>query len=78
MRNFHLLLAAATLFSGSAFAADTSPSPLAAGKPAGLRMAQEDDTVFYIIGLGAAAAGVALLASDNGHNNSPNTTPSTQ
>jgi hypothetical protein len=78
MRNFQLLLAVAALVSGSAFAADTSSSPLAPGKPAGLRTAQQDDTPFYIIGLGAIAVGVAVLASDNGHNNTPNTTPSTQ
>ncbi len=80
MRNFCAILAAAALLGGSAFAADTT-STLAPGKPAGLRTAQDrdDNTVFYVVGLGAIAAGIAVLASDN-HNGStpPNTTPSTQ
>jgi hypothetical protein len=53
---------------------------LAPGKPAGLRTAQEDNNTFvYILGLGVVAAGIALVASDNGNNNNPpTTTPSTQ
>jgi hypothetical protein len=82
MRNFCVLLSAAALLSGSALAANSGPSPLAPGKPAGLRTAQDrDDTIVYIVGLGAIAAGVALIASDNGNGNSrspPATTPSTQ
>jgi hypothetical protein len=82
MRKFCVLLSAAALLSGSAFAADTAPSSLAPGKPAGLRTAQDgDNTIFYIVGLGAIAAGIALIASDSGNGNSrnpPSTTPSTQ
>jgi hypothetical protein len=81
MRNFYAILTAAALLSGSAMAAGTDAS-LAPGKPAGLRTAQErDNTFIYIVGLGAVAAGIALVASDsdNGHNNNPpTTTPSTQ
>lgn len=82
MRNLCALLAAAALLSGSALAADSNSS-LAPGKPAGLRTAQDDgdNTVIYIVGLGALAAGIALIASDNGSNkttNPPATTPSTQ
>jgi hypothetical protein len=79
MRTFYALLTAAALLSGTAMAAGTD-SALAPGKPAGLRTAQEgDNTIFYIVGLGAVAAGIALIASDNGHtNNPPTTTPSTQ
>ena len=80
MRNFYALLTAAALLSSSALAASTDTS-LAPGKPAGLRTAQDsDNTIFYIVGLGAIAAGVALVASDSGNNNNtpPRTTPSTQ
>lgn len=80
MRNFYALLTAAALLSSSALAASTD-APLAPGKPAGVRAAQDgDNTVFVIIGLGAVAAGIALIASDNGnnHSNPPSTTPSTQ
>jgi hypothetical protein len=43
--------------------------PLAPGKPAGVAKAQADDdnTVLYVIGVGAIVAGVALLASDHHH-----------
>jgi hypothetical protein len=83
MRKFCVLLSAAALLSGSAFAADTGSSALAPGKPAGMRAAQDrDNTIVYIVGLGAIAAGVALIASgssDNGKSsNPPATTPSTQ
>ena len=80
MRNFCALLAAAALLSGSALAADINTS-LAPGKPAGLRTAQDDgdNTIFYIVGVGALAAGIALLASDNSSNKGATaTTPSTQ
>jgi hypothetical protein len=80
MRNFCVLLAAVALISGSAFAADSNTS-LAPGKPAGLRTAQDDgdNTIFYIVGVGALAVGIALLASDNHKgNSSPATTPTTQ
>jgi len=80
MRNFYAILTAAALLSDSAMAAGTDASlPAPPGKPAGLRPAQEaDNTIFYIVGLGAVAAGVALIASDSGNNNPPTTTPSTQ
>jgi hypothetical protein len=72
------MLTIAALLSGSAMAAG-SDATLAPGKPAGLRTAQEgDNTIFYIVGLGAVAAGIALVASDSGHSNPPTTTPSTQ
>jgi hypothetical protein len=85
MRNLLILLSAAALLSGSALAVEPGPSPLAAGKPAGLRTAQDrdDNTIFYIVGLGAVAAGIALIASGNSDNSGnrstpPNTAPSTQ
>jgi hypothetical protein len=78
MRNFYAILTAAALLSGSALAAGTDTS-LAPGKPAGLRTAQEgDNTIFYVVGLGAIAAGIALVASDSSNSSSSTTTPSTQ
>jgi hypothetical protein len=42
---------------------------LAPGKPAGVAKAQDadDNTVLYVLGVGAIVAGVALLASDHHH-----------
>lgn len=69
-----LLLAA----SGAAFAAD-SAAPLPAGKPAGVQKAQEESNVLVLgIGVAAVAAGIALVASDDGDGPSAiNTTPVT-
>jgi hypothetical protein len=55
------------LFATQALAAESAP--LAPGKPAGVAKAQADDdnTVLYVIGVGAIVAGVALLASDHHH-----------
>ncbi|HWY60562.1 MAG TPA: hypothetical protein VNW15_01545 [Rhizomicrobium sp.] len=66
MKTIYAVIAAASLLATTAMAAP----PLAPGKPAGLRQAQDaddDNTVLYIIGIGAVAAGIALLASDNGN-----------
>jgi hypothetical protein len=76
MRNFIAAIAAASLLTTSAIAA----APLAPGKPAGLKKAQDadDNTVLYIIGIGAVAAGIAILASDSNDNNGGSTvTPPT-
>jgi hypothetical protein len=75
MRNFIAALAAASLLTTSAIAA----APLAPGKPAGLKKAQDadDNTILYIIGIGAVAAGIAILASDSNDNNGSTTTPPT-
>ena len=84
MRNFGAIIMAAALLTVTAAqaASDSSSTSLAAGKPAGLLQAQRDndDALFYIIGAGAIAAGVALLVSDsdNGHGSTPNSAPTTQ
>lgn len=69
-----LLLAA----SGAAFAAD-SAAPLPAGKPAGVKKAQEESNILVLgIGVAAVAAGIALVASDGDDTAPvPNTTPVT-
>ena len=66
MRNFVAAIAAATLIASSALAA-TDSGPLAAGKPAGVKHAQDanDNTVWYIVGFGVVAAGIAIVASGN-------------
>jgi hypothetical protein len=64
-KEFCAAVAAFALFATQALAA----GPLAPGKPAGVAKAQADDdnTVLYVIGVGAIVAGVALLASDHHH-----------
>lgn len=63
MRNFVAATVAATLIASSALAA-TDVSPLPAGKPAGVKKAQEEDnTVWWVVGVGFVAAGIGLLAS---------------
>jgi hypothetical protein len=66
MRNFVAATVAATLIASSALAA-TDSGPLAAGKPTGVKQAQDfnDNTVWYIVGFGVVAAGIAIVASGN-------------
>lgn len=62
-----LPVAAAFLIVNSAFAANVGP--LSAGKPAGVRKAQDGDVSHLVyIGLVAAGIGIALAVSDNGRN----------
>jgi hypothetical protein len=80
-----IALAAATLLAGQAVAAGTAP--LAPGKPAGIKKAQDSDPnlPWYLVGGAAVIAGIAILASDNGSNaaaaaappTTTSTTPST-
>ena len=62
--------------SGTAIGAEPA-APLPAGKPAGVKKAQEE-TNFVILGVGVAAvaAGIALVASD-GDDSPPVTAPAT-
>lgn len=51
--------------SGAAFAAE-SAAPLPAGKPAGVKKAQENTNILVLgVGVAAVAAGIALVASDS-------------
>jgi hypothetical protein len=62
MRTFVAASLAAVLIATNAFAMPTSPLP--AGQPAGVKNAQmEDNTVWWVVGLGVVAAGIALVAS---------------
>jgi len=53
--------------------------PLPAGKPAGIKSAQDDGHTFlYVVGVGAIIAGIVILASNNGNGHiTPGTPPST-
>ena len=67
MRTFVAATVVATMIATSALAAVTA-SPLPPGKPAGVKKAQDaDNTVWWVVGLGAVAAGVGLVASGNGN-----------
>lgn len=64
--------------SGAAIAAETA-APLPAGKPAGVKKAQEKGNILVLgIGVAAVAAGIALVASDDGDGpTTVTTTPTT-
>ena len=68
-------LVAASLVATHAFAAD---APLPAGKPAGVKAAQErDNTLMYLFGGGIIAAGAILLSTgDSNSSLTPGTVPS--
>ena len=65
MRTFGAAILAASLLVTNAFAADT----LTAGKPAGVKKAQEansNNMLLIIGGIGLAGVGIGLAASSNG------------
>jgi hypothetical protein len=64
MRIFGATILAASLLVTNAFAADT----LTAGKPAGVKKAQENNSNMLLIigGIGLAGVGIGLAASGNG------------
>ncbi|OAI42799.1 hypothetical protein AYO42_06475 [Rhizomicrobium sp. SCGC AG-212-E05] len=64
--------------SGTALAQPQPSSPLPAGQPAGLKQAQRgDNTLALILGVGAIAGGIALVAANNGSDNNPVTSTTT-
>jgi hypothetical protein len=73
MRTIVAALLATTLSASAALALpDTGPLP--AGKPAGVRQAQEDGhTMLFIAGAALVGIGVALAVSNNGNNTTPST-----
>jgi hypothetical protein len=76
MRLFIAATVAATLFATNLLAAE-AVAPLPAGKPAGVQKAQDaDNTVWWIVGLGAVAAGIAIVASGNSSTSATSTTTS--
>lgn len=71
MRSLGAAIAATSLVVSSAFAATVTntSAPLAAGKPAGVKQAQErGDAFWWIAGVGVVGLGIALVASGNGNN----------
>jgi hypothetical protein len=70
-------IGAALLISTSVFAADVG-GPLPAGRPAGVQKAQDtDNTLWWVIGAGAIAAGIALVASGSNNGSGGSTTVTT-
>ena len=79
MRTIGSALLAATLIVSSAFAATDTVGPLAPGKPAGVKKAQDVDTamLLWIAAGGLVVGGIALAVSNNNDNNTPVVTPPT-
>lgn len=79
MRKFAAIALASALVTSSAFAAGSQDSsPLAAGKPAGVKNAQLTGNGFLLIaGLAVVAGGIALVVSSGSGNNVAVTTSST-
>jgi len=75
MRIFGAAILAASLLVTNAFAETSLP----AGKPAGVKKAQEDNrnTIMIISGIGLAGLGIGLAASSNGGGPTTFTTPAT-
>jgi hypothetical protein len=74
MRIFGAAILAASLLVTNAFAAET----LSAGKPAGVKKAQENNNAILIIGgVGLAGLGIGLAASSNGGGPTTFTSPTT-
>ena len=68
MRIIGAAILASSLVISSAFAATNAASPLAPGKPAGVKKAQAaDNTMLIVLGLGVVAGGIALVASGGGN-----------
>jgi hypothetical protein len=74
MRIFGAAILAASLLVTNAFAATS----LTAGKPAGVKKAQENNNTILIVGgVGLAGLGIALAASSNGGGPTTFTSPAT-
>ena len=75
MRIFGAAILAASLLATNAFAATT----LTAGKPAGVKKAQMENsnTILIIGGIGLAGVGIGLAASSNGGGPTTFTSPAT-
>ena len=78
MRTIGAAIVASSLIVSSAFAATDTAAPLAPGKPAGVKQAQEtNNTLLMVLGLGVVAGGIALVASGNGNGSVTTTTTGT-
>ena len=71
MRTAIVVTVALMLAVGSTIA-QSQPAPLPPGQPAGLKQAQRgDNTLAIVLGVGAVAAGIALVASNNNDDSNP-------
>lgn len=78
MRAIGAVLLASSLMVSTSFAGTSADTPLAPGKPAGVKEAQAmDNTLLLVLGLGVVAGGIALVASSSGHSSVATTTTST-
>ena len=77
MKKTWLTVSLLALLTGPALAAGSASLP--AGKPAGVRKAQDgnNNTALYVIGGGILVAGIAVLASDKNSAPVPGTTTTT-
>ena len=73
MRTLIALALSTTLIASTALAADVSP--LAAGKPAGVKQAQLGTTGWVLIGVGGLVAIVGIAASTGGNGGPVQATP---
>ena len=63
MRNFVAATITAAIITTGALAATDSGAPLASGKPAGVRQAQDPDyTIWYVVAGGIVITGIVLVA----------------
>jgi hypothetical protein len=70
MRSFAALIIAGTVLASSAFAAPVD-APLAPGKPAGVKEAQQGGNGFLMLaGVAVVAGGIALVVSQGNSGNS--------
>lgn len=64
MRTIGAILLASSLIASNAFAASDVGAPLPAGKPAGVKQAQQmDNTLLLLLGVGVVAAGIGVYSS---------------
>ena len=77
MRSFAAAILALALCTSNGFAADNG-SPLAPGKPAGVKEANlESGGVLLWVGLAVVAAGIAIVVSNSGNGPTTSTTATT-
>ena len=79
MRNVGSALLAMVMFTTSAFADTDSSGPLSPGAPAGVNraQAQDDNTLWWVLGAGVVIAGIVLVASGSGSSNNGGSNSST-
>lgn len=72
MRLFASLLALAFMTGPALAQAQSQPAPLPPGQPAGLKQAQRaNNTLPIVLGVGAVAAGIALVAANDNDDSNP-------